>query len=126
MNLDVQMKIAGNIRSLRNAFGYTQTEVSDELHICRSTYALFETGKKVPGADTILDLAEFYHVKVSTVLQSSNDHFLEDALCIDKENKNLIALLDVYNQLSPHSQGRLLERAVTMLEEESLPECLYG
>lgn len=122
MNLDVQMRIAENIRYLRNVFGYTQAEVSDGLHICRSTYALFEAGKKVPGADIILDLAEFYHVRVSTVLQTSNDQIIADALYTAESNEVLLSLVDAYHQLSPYSQGRLLERALVMLEQEPAPK----
>lgn len=122
MNLDVQMRIAENIRYLRNVFGYTQAEVSDGLHICRSTYALFEAGKKVPGADIILDLAEFYHVRVSTVLQTSNDQIIADALYTAESNEVLLSLVDAYHQLSPYSQGRLLERVLVMLEQEPAPK----
>lgn len=122
MNLDVQMRIAENIRYLHNVFGYTQAEVSDGLHICRSTYALFEAGKKVPGADIILDLAEFYHVRVSTVLQTSNDQIIADALYTAESNEVLLSLVDAYHQLSPYSQGRLLERALVMLEQEPAPK----
>ncbi len=118
MNLDVQMRIAENIRYLRNVFGYTQAEVSDGLHISRSTYALFEAGKKIPGADIILDLAEFYHVQVSTVLQTSNDQIIADALYSTERNEVLLSLVDTYHHLSPYSQGRLLERALAMLEQE--------
>lgn len=126
MNLDVQMRIAENIRYLRNVFGYTQAEVSDGLHICRSTYSLFEAGKKVPGADIILDLADFYHVRVSTVLQASNDQIIADALYAREGNEVLLSLIDTYNQLSPYSQGRLLERALMMLEQDGgvLPQNL--
>ncbi len=128
MNLDVQMRIAANIRYLRNVFGYTQAEVSDGLHICRSTYALFEAGKKVPGADIILDLAEFYHVHASTVLQTSNDQIIADALYAKESNETLLTLMDAYYQLSPYSQGRLLERALIMLEQDGvvLPENIGG
>lgn len=120
MNLDVQMRIAANIRYLRNVFGYTQAEVSDGLHICRNTYALFETGKKVPGADVILDLAEFYHVHVSTVLQTSNDQIIADALYAKESSETLLSLMDAYYKLSPYSQGRLLERALIMLEQDGV------
>ena len=41
LNLDKQMRVAENIKYLRNVFGYTQTEIADALHICRSTYAHF-------------------------------------------------------------------------------------
>ena len=42
MKIETQMQVAKNMRYLRNVFGYTQTEVADGIHMCRSTYALYE------------------------------------------------------------------------------------
>ena len=72
----------------------------------------------MPGADVLLDLAEFYHVHVSTVLQTSNEQIIADALYAKESNETLISLMDTYYQLSPYSQGRLLERALMMLEQD--------
>ena len=37
VDIHAQLKIGENLKLLRNAFGYTQAEVAEELHICRST-----------------------------------------------------------------------------------------
>ncbi len=122
MKIEVQMQVAENIKYLRNIFGYTQMQVADGLHLCRSTYALYETGKKVPGADTIVDLADFYHVRVDTILQSENDRFVNEIIFTDRCKDQLLSLVEIFYQLSPHGQGCLLERARVLLEEESAGE----
>lgn len=113
------MQVAKNMKYLRNVFGYTQTEVADGIHMCRSTYALYELGKKIPGADTIVDLADFYHVRVDTILQSEGTKLLTDVIFSDKCKNQSISLIDIFYQLSPYAQGCLMERAVTLLEQES-------
>ena len=118
MKIEVQMQVAENIKYLRNVFGYTQTQVADGIHLCRSTYALYETGKKVPGADTIIDLADFYHARVDTILQAENDRFVNDVIFSDRCKEQLLTLVDIFYQLSPHGQGCLIERARVLLEDE--------
>lgn len=122
MRLEMQMKVAENLRYLRNVFGRTQTEVADGLHMCRSTYALFESGKKVPGADTILDLAEYYDVRVDTVLQSGKEKYINNIHISDDSKNQILHLINTYYLLSPHGQGRLIERAATLLEAETQEE----
>lgn len=118
MKLEMQMQVAENIKYLRNVFGYTQTEIADGIHICRSTYALYEVGKKVPGVDTILDLAAFYQVRVDTILQLESEKFVNDVIFSDRCKDQIHLLIDVYYRLSPYAQGCLMERAQTLLEKE--------
>lgn len=118
----MQMQVAENIKYLRNVFGYTQTEIADGIHICRSTYALYEVGKKVPGVDTILDLAAFYQVRVDTILQLESEKFVNDVIFSDRCKDQIHLLIDVYHRLSPYSQGCLMERAQTLLEQELMDE----
>ena len=122
MKLEMQMQVAENIKYLRNVFGYTQTEIADGIHICRSTYALYEVGKMVPGVDTILDLAAFYQVRVDTILQLESEKFVNDVIFSDRCKDQIHLLIDVYHRLSPYSQGCLMERAQTLLEQELMDE----
>ena len=118
MKLEMQMQVAENIKYLRTVFGYTQMEIADELHLCRSTYALYEAGKKVPGVDMILDLAAFYQVRVDTILQLDGEKFINDVLVSDRCKDQVHLLIDAYYRLSPYAQGCLMERAQTLLEKE--------
>lgn len=118
MKLEMQMQVAENIRYLRNIFRYTQTQVADGIHICRSSYALYELGRKVPGADTIIDLADFYNVRVDTILQPDRDKFVKDIFFSDKYKDQLLTLVEIFYQLSPYAQGCLIERARVLLEGE--------
>ncbi len=120
MDLDKQMRVAENIKYLRNVFGYTQTEIADVLHMCRSTYAYFEAGKKMLGVDTLLDLAEFYHVRIDTILQSDRDKFVNDVIFSDRCKNQAVFLIDTFYKLSPDSQDALLKRAKWLRREEEI------
>lgn len=120
MNLDRQKRLADNIRCLRTIYGYTQAEVADSLHICRSTYALFENGKTIPATDTLFALADFYQVKIETLLQSEASTAISQLMLPKQEKGPVLQLIDTYYRLSPHGQGKLMERAEVLLESELL------
>ena len=51
------------IRKLRKEKGLTQQQVADHLHLDRSTYAYYESGRSKLNADIIVKLAHFYQVR---------------------------------------------------------------
>lgn len=56
------IQLVENLRRLRADHNYTQKEISDRLNISRQAYSNYETGKRVPDIDTLMRLAEIYHV----------------------------------------------------------------
>lgn len=118
MDIEMHKLVATNLRNLRNAFGYTQAEIADELHISRSTYTLYELGKKFPGADTLIDLASFYNIRLELLVDSHAGEYLHHLFSEDKCKRELFQLIETYYQLSPHAQGKLIERAEVLLEKE--------
>ncbi len=56
------------IRKARVDAGYTQPQVSDELHISKGTISKYETGKLEPDLEKLAVLAEFYAVSVDWLL----------------------------------------------------------
>lgn len=65
-----ELKLAINMRELRTANNYSQQYVSDQIHIARQTYSLYETGKRIPDTETVCSLADLYHVSVDALLFS--------------------------------------------------------
>lgn len=63
-----ELRLTDNMRELRNTNEYSQQFVSDQIHITRQTYSLYETGKRFPDLKTVCDLAELYHVSVDLLL----------------------------------------------------------
>jgi len=56
------------IRALRKEKGLTQQQVADYLHLDRSTYAYYESGRSKLNADIIVRLARFYQIRYAVLL----------------------------------------------------------
>ena len=119
MDINAQMKVGENLKLLRSAFGYTQAEVAEELHICRSTYTLYELGKKLPSTDMLVDLARFYNIRLDILFDSRTNYYIQRVFA--QEKRELAHLVETYFKLSPHAQGKLVERADVLLEKENFP-----
>ena len=118
MHISTQETIACNLKLLRNAFGYTQAEIAEELHIARSTYTLYELGKKLPSTDMLVDLAALYNVRLDTLLDVKTDFFIQRVFSQERSREDIVRLVDTYFRLPPHAQGKLMERANILLEKE--------
>ena len=118
MDINTQKKIAVNLKLLRNAYGYTQAEVAEELHICRSTYTLYELGKKLPSTDMLVDLATLYNVRLDALLNIKTDVYIQKVFSHERSQRDIAHLVEAYFRLPPHAQGKLMERADILLEKE--------
>lgn len=45
---------------LRQQHKLTQKQLSEELHIGRTTYSYYESGTRVPDLETLLSIAKYY------------------------------------------------------------------
>lgn len=61
-------KLDDQLRTIRNTCNLTQQQVADELHIDRSTYAYYETGKTTPSIFTLMKLAVLFQVSIDYIL----------------------------------------------------------
>ena len=120
MNVQVQKQIGENLRLLRNAHGYTQMEVAEELHIGRSTYTLYELGKKLPPVDLIVDMAALYDVRMDLLFNPNVGAYIQNMFSKEQSGKDMVILVETYCKLSPCSQGKLMERAAALLEGEGV------
>ena len=77
-----EIKLAVNMHSLRDVYGYSQDYVSSQIHVARQTYSNYERGKKLPDIPTLLYLAELYQISVDQLLfgDFSGIHSTEDVI----------------------------------------------
>lgn len=52
------------LRYFRKFHGLTQKDVSDVLGISQQTYAGYESGKHQPNLETLIRIADFYHLSL--------------------------------------------------------------
>lgn len=66
-----------NLKFYRQNSGLTQKQVADALHIERTTYTYYETGKTLPSIFTLMKLAKIYNVSVEQLMPNSAEEQLE-------------------------------------------------
>lgn len=64
----VKLFLPKRLKQLRGFHLLTQNEGAPVLHINRSTYSYYETGKNQPEIETLMKLARFYSVSVDFLL----------------------------------------------------------
>ena len=52
------------LRVLRQSCGKTQSEIAGLLNISRSAYALYESGRRQLGYDSLIILADYYQISL--------------------------------------------------------------
>lgn len=66
------------IRITRKQNKLSQQQVADALGISRSTYCSYETGRRTPGVDVLLQLCEFYNLPYNIFVKKIEAEFLND------------------------------------------------
>jgi transcriptional regulator with XRE-family HTH domain len=67
--------LSTTLKHLRKNSGYTQRQIADALHIDRSTYSCYETGKTIPDIETILKLSKIFNIPYIEILELENNPF---------------------------------------------------
>lgn len=101
--------LASRMRSLRKARKLTQGDVASQLHIERQTYCNYENNTRTPPLETVILLAEFYHVTVDYLVR-------EDAAGEDTRNYPFRPLtsteetfLNSFRSLSSQNQNEVIQ-----------------
>jgi transcriptional regulator with XRE-family HTH domain len=71
------------IRNLRKTNALTQADIADFLHIDRSTYAYYESGRTKISIDVLLRLAEYFRVDILYLLGRTDDAQPEQQIASD-------------------------------------------
>lgn len=75
MNTRSVYVVGGNLRKLRTIYGYTQSETAALLNVCRTSYLKYESGDKMPGIDTLLNIANLYHISIDVIYEADPAKF---------------------------------------------------
>lgn len=65
---DCKTTLRNNLRRLRLACGYTQSNIARALGVSRSTYAHYESGMTVPGLETLAKLSGIFGVPLEQLV----------------------------------------------------------
>lgn len=79
--------LSSRLRSLRENRKITQADVADRIGVARTTYAMYEQGKREPDLETINTIASFYDVTADYLLGRTN----QKQVTIDKNEEEFQA-----------------------------------
>ena len=65
------VQLANNLRYLRKQHHMTQDDVSKILNISRQAYSNYETSSRTPEQDTLICLANYYHITLDELAFNS-------------------------------------------------------
>jgi len=106
------VKYGDRLKKLRNNANLSQKELSDRLHINRSTYARYETSSTQPDFDTLVKLANYFNVTTDYILGNSDDpHKTEN-----EELQEFIEEVKVWYKDEPESKEEKLKMFKKMFE----------
>lgn len=63
------MELCVYLKKLREVHGLTQSELAQKLHIKRSTYSAYETGRLAPPMPVIMMTAQLYQIPMEVFMQ---------------------------------------------------------
>jgi transcriptional regulator with XRE-family HTH domain len=118
MKLDTQMQFAHNIKSLRLHKSMSQLDMAKEFNLSRTSYAQYESGSRVPDMATLIEMSDFFGIKMDALLTADNKTLIGNMLLYNSMTHIEHELLTTFASLSDYSKGRLLERAYILHEEE--------
>lgn len=118
MKTDTQSQFGNNIKSLRLHKSMSQLEMAKQFNMSRTSYAQYESGTRYPDMATLIDIADFFGVKMDTLFHAESKEFMNDVLLYNAMGQVEHELLETFASLSDYSKGKLLERAHMLHDEE--------
>ncbi len=111
------MTVFRRIRDLREDRDLTQKQVADALYMQLTQYRRYETGERMLPLDVAVEIAEFYGVTVDFLVDKKSDKDIRKFSEHEMTEKEK-SLLRIFRALSEFNQGRLIERASFLQNEE--------
>ena len=58
------LKVAETLKELRHHRGFTQKQLSEQLHISRQAYSNYENGTRLPDLETACVIADYFQISL--------------------------------------------------------------
>lgn len=110
--------LQNNLQLIRVERRKSQTQVARALNIARSTYAMYEAGKRLPDIGILYSLSKYFKVPMEYLYCEDTRHCVEELKLYLQMSSDEKKLLDMYKLLSDYARGRLIERAELLMDEQ--------
>lgn len=89
------MSISTNIKKYREAYNLTQEELAKICGVTNKAVSTWEKGIKTPRMGSIEKMAEYFHIKLSDLIESDKDtavayHSNDDVFHVDDETLQIL------------------------------------
>lgn len=121
MNLDMQKRIAANLKILRTCKDISQSQLADMIGISRSLYTHYELGRRTPDAEVLYKISKRFGIDMGTLFEA-DPQMLVDQMSSQFCDDDLMELTSFYRKLSPFAKGMLMERALYLLDWDRFRE----
>lgn len=99
---------------LRKSINKTQTEIANYLNMQQGSYQKYEVGKAEPNIQTLIKLADYYHVTLDYLV---GREFANDVGYLTKDQHKFISM---YLKLNERYQERVNGRIESLYAEQGM------
>ena len=97
------MSVGKRIKNRRKEMQMSQDDLASKIRITQATLSIYENGKGLPAADTIIQLATALDVSPNWLLGYDEDIVQRDDIAPDEKG-----VIQVLRDLSPENRARLV------------------
>lgn len=118
MNVETKMRVARNLRVLRENYRMTCADAAKKLAIGRCTYTTLEQGHKELTFELLMRVSKVYGISADAIMNCDLQPILSDYLYKQEHHRDIKKFVKICKGLSHFSQRELLEKAKGLCEQE--------
>lgn len=118
--------ICKRIKENRMRMGMTQAQLGECLGVQKSAIQKYESGSNHYKLETIIKLAEVFHISVSTLIGEQQDVSNMQHAMIEMYGAKGVAVLEVFQVLDDRGKAKLLTYALDILPNYSSHTTMTG
>ncbi|MBP3570023.1 MAG: helix-turn-helix transcriptional regulator [Lachnospiraceae bacterium] len=106
-----QIRIGEFLKELRKEKGITQEQLAEQFNISRRSVSRWETGSNMPDITLLVELAEFYDVSISEIIdgerksEKMNEEVKETALKVSDYAETINQTNSIYKRIASVGLG---------------------
>lgn len=94
--------LSKKLRKLRESSGLSQGQIANKLYITRAAYSHYETGKRTPTIENLLQLSSLYKINPLELIE----------LSLQKNHNSLIDLSEIKTNINTNNKNNQLDELI--------------
>lgn len=114
------------LRELRMKNNYSQEEIAKQIKINQKTYSNYENSKTEPSINTLIKLADLFHVTLDELVGREHSNIIDKGLLSNTELSIFNIMKDLNNKNIEKLEAYAQALIQTQLDEEQIIKNLKG